>query len=476
MKNKKIENKVAQSFSDAKPDVYGNVSAQCPTRASASTAAKRSSVGGWRIATCALAAILVVAIVFGGVALGLRGGSTAVAATVTLDVNPSISVSVDKNNYVVGVEALNMDGEKIIGDMDFKGSHIGVAVYALIGKMVVNGKLSLDANSILVSIEAAQSDYDALLDIVSNEIEYMFGDASIVSQRLDDTARARELSEKYGISVGKAQLIVKILDKVPGKYAEEQLVSLKINELNLILDGLGMAGEEVAQTGSANDGKYIGREAAIAAALATVSVGQTPANVRCKMDFEDGAMIYEVEFVHDNWEYEIGIDALTGDALSYEREPLTKVQGTPVSQEEAKAKALELAQVPQEDRANVTVHAQTKTDDGETEYEINFVYNGYAYEFELDGFGNVRAASKRQPSATGTLGYDDVKQRVVEEVTKNSRFTSLKLSEIRDWEIELDYERGNKVYDIEFKWNNYEFDCELDPNTGAFTFEAEIDD
>ena len=75
----------------------------------------------------------------------------AVDATVSLDVNPSVEIQVNRKDQVLEVTPLNEDGKRVIGDMDFSGSDLDVTVNALIGSMLQNGYLSELANSLPVS-------------------------------------------------------------------------------------------------------------------------------------------------------------------------------------------------------------------------------------------------------------------------------------------------------------------------------------
>ncbi len=482
MTNKQTENKIAESFSAVKPDVYNEVASQCPERTAVRT--QKTTAWGWKIATFALALILVVAVIFGGVTLG---GTNAIAASVTLDVNPSVAIRLNKNRRVISVDALNLDGKKIIGNMDFKGAQLEVAVNALIGSMLRSNKLSADANSVLVSVDANQSEYDQLVNIVSQEINIILQEsqieASVVSQWLRETDDASALAAEYGISVGKAQLINKILQSsVQGKYTVEQLVSLKINELNLILDGLDVPQNELSQSGTASDGSYIGKDAAIAAALKSISDDLTENELQrlsCKMDFDDGFMIYEVEFVYNGWRYEIEVNALDGTIVGMERDTDdVRPQQSTLSRDQIEEKALDLADVPQADRDSVNMTVEVDVDHGVTEYELKFAYNGKYFEMEIDQYGIVLSASQRDIGGTtqSDLSYDQIKQKVLEAVAKDSRFASVTLSSAREWEIEREYKYGKQVYEVEFKWNGYEFDCVLDISTGNVTFKAEIDD
>lgn len=67
------------------------------------------------------------------------------------------------------------------------------------------------------------------------------------------------------------------------------------------------------------DGAYIGEESAKQIALEKVGGGTV---VKLKLDEEDRQMVYEVEIVKGEFEYEFEIDAVTGEILKYEKESI----------------------------------------------------------------------------------------------------------------------------------------------------------
>lgn len=69
------------------------------------------------------------------------------------------------------------------------------------------------------------------------------------------------------------------------------------------------------------DDGYVGRQAAIRTALAHAGFGeQDVRRLRCELDREDGAMVYEIEFDKDGFEYDYEINARTGAVLKSKKE------------------------------------------------------------------------------------------------------------------------------------------------------------
>lgn len=125
----------------------------------------------------------------------------------------------------------------------------------------------------------------------------------------------------------------------------------------------------------------------IALADAGVSAGSV-VFTKVKLDWDDGRMVYEVEFYSGTTEYEYEIDAATGKILSVERD--THGSTTPggstgtgtISADRAKEIALADAGVS----AGSAVFTKIKLDrdDGRLVYEVEFYAGSMEYEYEID--------------------------------------------------------------------------------------------
>lgn len=272
MKDNEINNKIKEAFSHAAPDILDSVLSDCSqkkgtviymTENGKSKRRMRLIIG---IAACLL-------LLLGGFA-GYRvyDLNYAVDSTVSLDVNPSIEIKVNQKERILDVTALNEDGKKVIGDMDFKGSSIDVTVNALIGSMLKNGYLNELANSVLISVDnkntAKGSQLQArLTDEVGAMLQTESFTGSVLSQTISNSQSLSAATEKYGITEGKAQLINEILKK-DSRHTFEDLAKLTINELNLLMNSGAYTPDNISSVGSASDKAYIGQEKAKAAAIA----------------------------------------------------------------------------------------------------------------------------------------------------------------------------------------------------------------
>lgn len=142
--------------------------------------------------------------------------------------------------------------------------------------------------------------------------------------------------------------------------------------------------------------KQITESAAKDAALKHAGVKRADATfVKTKQDWEDGRLVYEIEFVVPNGsgykEYDYEIDAYTAAVVSYDYDieasytPPASGSGTGsgATITEASAKKTALAQVPGATETNI-IKFKLDMDDGRWEYEGEIIYNNMEYDFTID--------------------------------------------------------------------------------------------
>ena len=144
---------------------------------------KKSKKGLW-ITLSACVAVCVCLFI----GLGYFNNNMKVASTIGIDVNPSITVTVNKKEKVLDVTANNDDAKIILEGMDIAGSDINVAINALIGSMVKNGYIDELANSILISVDNPNSaESEALRQKIVDELNAFINSGnniSVVSQSI----------------------------------------------------------------------------------------------------------------------------------------------------------------------------------------------------------------------------------------------------------------------------------------------------
>lgn len=403
MKNdKNIENMLRSAVSHAAPDARDAILSACDhEKGKVIYMEKKRSSPLRGFAAVAAVLVLIIAGVFAVKNLGAP--SDTLAAVVSLDVNPSIELNVDKDEKIISAKGLNDDGRRVLGDMELEGSSLEVAVNAVIGSMLKNGYLDEMANSILVSVSGVNGyDADKLRSTLADDVNRQLENCSVLSQNVSNAdSDTVKLADKYGITVGKAALIRQIV-AADSRHSFEELAPLSINELNLIADGKTLSG--IASNGAAASSKaYIGRDAAVDAALG--HAGVTRSEVRkldVDLDYEHGSMVYEVEFKVGTAEYEYDIGAADGDIVWYEieRDGIVEQGGSAIdgkaaiSADDAKTAALNHAGLTV---SQVThLKAELDREGGKLVYEIEFKSGGHEYEYVIDAATGAVIKSEKE--------------------------------------------------------------------------------
>ena len=344
--------------------------------------------------------------------------------------------------------------------------------------MFLNGKLSELSNSVLVSVEnGREQDNIALQNKVVEQINAVFAsnklDAAITTQKIELTGEYKKIAEENNISVGKAQLISKIQKINPNaNYDIKELAALTVTELVHILDAYK---DEIGVNviGAASDKAYIDKSVIKSIVLDALAITDETliSNYRIHFDYEDGQMVYEVEFVYNNLEYEFEIGASSGEIIEYEYEKRTPVQaaGNEKTTEEIKQLSADEVNAAVDQLENFVSERDFEDGrDGRAVFEVEFVYDGKKYEIEFDAIsGHVNKFSCKNDNVLDKEETEKIKAIVL----KNADCTE---NDIFDYEIEED---GN-IYEISFKRTignkTYEYEYEV-TKTGTI-ISKEIDD
>ena len=376
-----IEAKLKSALQKATPDILDDILEGCDReKGQVISMEKRKNKKLSRILSIAAVFVLLIA----GVFLYKNFTGSDAAALVSIDVNPSIELEVDADERIIIARALNDDGKKVLSGMKLEGTDLNTGVNAIVGSMLKNGYIDELRNSVLVSVSGDGSIDTAALEakLMQEVSSALDGAGAVVAQNLDDIDDdTRKLAERYGISVGKAAFIEKIIELNPTLKVEE-LAPLSINELCLLANGKEIGG--TLYSGSTSDKAYIGAERAKSIALSHASLAETAVfDLDCELDYEYGRMVYEVDFDANGAEYEYEIDAKSGDILLFESERAgTKRQGGSVTQESAgyigaeKAKSIALSNAGLTAASVTGLISELDSDDGAAVYEVEFIYGG----------------------------------------------------------------------------------------------------
>lgn len=535
MTDRELEQKLAEAFTRAAPDDLEVILSRCGGQNGSVTEMKelksniidvevtevkpQKRLGRWLAAACAALVLL-----------GAGGGgliyqqSYAVASVVSLDVNPSIELKVNRNERVLSCTALNTEAAAVLFDMDggadLKGTKLDVAVNAIVGALVREGYLDSISSAILISVEdkdqtRAQRLQAELVASVDGVLQAQAPGTSVLSQVLTIDADApvpEYMTFDSGLSAGKSALVYKVMEMngtlaTNSTLAFDKLAALSVEELNDLLE----AGEKRIP---------IGKDAA---ALAVDEYAGTMAlsSPTTDVDPELEKGIYEVELKTAWGEFDYIVDAFTGQVLSGQKDVLNMPTATPaapdpapenpapgaaspsatskdVGEEAAKKAALDNAGLSAGDVTNWKI--ERDWDDGQLEYEIEFWCGNTEYDYTIHGHTgavlkcgidhheeyNSGHHSDSHHSGTGTSGSTSIvsgstsiviSPDIGQTAAKTAALTHAGVSENQTtgMKVERDWDDGRLEYEVEFRAGQTEYEYTVDGVTGAI-LEYEWDD
>lgn len=246
-------------------------------------------------------------------------------------------------------------------------------------------------------------------------------------------------------------------------------------------------GGGVIITNATSQNSQINANQAKEIALKDAGVSSSDATFRkAALEKEDGVTVFDVEFETKDNSYEYTIASNDGDIIDRNVETLNKATNTDstaasITLEEAKTKALSDAGVKE---SNVTfTKTESKTDDGQEVYEIDFRDSTKKYDYTIAKNGgkilekeseklstNQSSSTTSSSSSSSTtnnnsstsnlLGKDKVKSIVLADAgvtSTNAEFTKIK----------LEYEDGVQVYDVKFVTSSMEYEYEIHAKDGT---------
>ena len=388
MTNEKMEQRLAAALEKTVPDDVSGVLSRCEARKGTviNMETKKTTKRRW---TSLIAACLAVMLLGGGL---FYQRANAVASVVSLDVNPSIELKVNRSEKVLACTPLNEDAKAILADMsngaDLKGAKLDVAVNAIVGSLVRNGYLDSISSAIMISVEdkdtaRAEKLQRELTSAVDGVLQTSEAKASVLTQTLTQDAAREQQARENNISTGKAALVNRVL-AINSTLKFDALAKLSVEEL-----------KDLAEAGA--PAMPIGKDAAAYAAeqyAGTTALDSVTAEVDPELD--ESPAHYEVE-LHTAWgEFEYLVDAYTGKVLSGQKNLLTAASTPsetmkPTAPSEAaqnighaKAKSIALNHAGVSENQAYDMDIELDDEDGKLVYEIEFKSGNMEYDYEIN--------------------------------------------------------------------------------------------
>ena len=304
-------------------------------------------------------------------------------AVVSIDVNPSVALSLNRFEYVIDTQAGNTDGAEVLDDLSLKNLKLSTALDALMGAMSRKGYLD-DQAQISVFVDGSDDDFNReLYDEITDDLAHLAPDA--VTQ-VGESATNEQTTEQ---PAGNEQTT----EQPSAEQTTEQPANDQTTEQPVTGQTTGQTGEQQPQQ-SASITEEQAKE--IAASHAGVAVADLTFH-SVSLEEDDGRRVYDVEFYSGSTEYDYEIDAATGDILSYDNDvenfsipqqsaqnPQGTATGSYIGEDAAKAAALQRAGLT-EDQVRWE-KCELDEDDGRFSYELEFSSGQHEYECEVEAF------------------------------------------------------------------------------------------
>ena len=300
-------------------------------------------------------------------------------AVVSIDVNPSVALSLNRFEYVIDTQAGNTDGAEVLDDVSLKNLKLSTALDALMGAMSRKGYLD-DQAQISVFVDGSDDDFNReLYDEITEDLAHLapdavtqVGESATNEQTTEQPAGNEQTTEQPSSEQTTEQPAT---DQTTEQPAAEQPIT-------------GQTGEQQPQQ-SASITEEQAKE--IAASHAGVALADITFH-SVSLDRDDGRRVYDVEFYSGSSEYDYEIDAATGDILSYDNDvenfsipqQQSTATGSYIGEDAAKAAALQRAGLT-EDQVRWE-KCELDEDDGRFSYELEFSSGQHEYECEVEAF------------------------------------------------------------------------------------------
>lgn len=240
---------------------------------------------------------------------------------VYLDVNPSIEMTTNRKEQVIGLKGLNADGAALVEGLEFKGRPITEVTESVLDRMVEASYITEQEKYMLLSVfnkdsstaDRQKQELDAFIHEYLNnrEITPIVLNINLAGAEVEDAA------DDLDISAGVRQLVRQMREQDPS-LDPARLMNMTLHDLVELTKGKGIdltrvtesQDFEVIEEDFARDG-WIDREEAMQIALERVGGGTIE-----DYDFDDGS--YEFEIVFAGQEYELEINAYTGEITDFQ--------------------------------------------------------------------------------------------------------------------------------------------------------------
>lgn len=268
-----------------------------------------------KMITTAAAAIVLIA---GAVLVTSAIARRQIAATVTLDMDASLTLSVNKEGEVVEISAADQRGKKALAGFDRTSDDAHAAAAELIAHLIGNGTLSEYDNTVLLTADSAdENTEEALRAECAKAVEAAYADnhfdGALLSQNTDDSKEADRIVARYHVSRGKAQLLRELIG-ADNSMSYRSLSRMNINDLNLIADSIDLSYHEITESGTSSSLGYLKENEVVR--IVIDHLGEDDVDIRIRLDARDGELLYRLSVKSGDVMYTYNLVASSGEIIT----------------------------------------------------------------------------------------------------------------------------------------------------------------
>lgn len=153
---------------------------------------------------------------------------------VSLDVNPSIEYQVNRFDRVIGVQAVNGDGDEIIQSINVTNNPVDQAVKTTIDQIAANGYLDEDFCGIVISTSCKnEKKAGELAEQLqrSAEEEARLKSSSVIVETVSVDEQQRQQAKDMGVTPGKLNLVEKLQESTEEDVAVEEWLNKSVKDI-----------------------------------------------------------------------------------------------------------------------------------------------------------------------------------------------------------------------------------------------------
>ncbi|MBR2614932.1 MAG: hypothetical protein IKC71_05000 [Clostridia bacterium] len=165
--------------------------------------------------------------------------SAAELSYVSMRINPEIELVVDKDGIVVGVNAINEDGETVLSELDLVGMTVEEAGQSFTEMATTLGFIDVDNENVVYILAKGKNKRfnEKIEDKITEKINDFFDRKGIFGKvSLEEIEKFETLATEWNVSVEEAIVINRVLELYPEMTVEEVTALSFREKLDLIKD------------------------------------------------------------------------------------------------------------------------------------------------------------------------------------------------------------------------------------------------